>query len=716
MSDENKTKAQLISELMGLRQQVAELRTEKIAHRQTEEALRESEIRFRELYDHMSSGVAIYDMRDDGRDIVIKDINKSGERISKVKREDVVGKSILEVFPSIKEFGLFDVLQRVWRTGEPEHFPVAQYKDDRISHWAENYVYKLPSSEIVAVYDDVTERQQAKEALQKAHDELERRVEERMAELAKANEELQAEVAERKRVEETLRKNGKLLRTIADNYPSYLSVVEKDLTIGFTSGKEFTKRNLDPNTFVGLTLQEVFGEQAPIVTENYLKAFDGEQVSFELYIDDQHQLYHVMPLYDESGEVQRLLAVVENITKRKQAEEALHAENSFRNAIIKRAAEGLCVGHEVPEYPFVAFTVWNDRMTEITGYTMEEINHLGWYQTVYPDPRVRERAIERMSRMRQGDDMLFEEWTITRADGEQRALLISTSVLESSDGVTHVLAIMHDITERKRAEGALRRAHQELAAKAAELEAANAELEQYAYVVSHDIRAPLRAIRNYADFIQEDIAETLGELDEKDLKLYLSGLGSAVREAEELVGDLLELSRVGRRGVPIEAVDVGAFLRGLIAILRPPADVEIVMADDWPTIEVEPVLLGQIFQNLIDNAIKFNRSPRKRITLGWRSIGEEHEQQYELFVRDNGIGIDPRYHEQIFRVFERLHTREEYDGTGIGLAIVNKAVSKLGGSVRVASKPGKGSTFFVTLPQKVNRILYRETTDAGKLP
>jgi PAS domain S-box-containing protein len=488
----------------------------------------------------------------------------------------------------------------------------------------------------------------------------------------------------------------------------------------------------------------------------------------------------------------------------------------------------------IPDYPFVAFTVWNDRMTEITGYTMEEINHLGWYQTVYPDPRVREQAIERMSRMRQGDDMLFEEWIITRADGEQRALLISTSVLESSDGVAHVLAVMHDITERKRveealktseqrlalaveasgagiydhavplgpevyhserwanilgykleelppynqflqwlveqthpddlprldkaysdfvegrspayhveirmkhksgewiyvegfsqavnrdengqatrivgvtlditerkqAEEALRQAHQELAAKAAELEAANVELEQYAYVVSHDIRAPLRAIRNYADFIQEDIAETLGELDEKDLKLYLGGLGSAVREAEELVGDLLELSRVGRRGVPIEAVDVGAFLRGLIAILRPPADVEIVMADDWPTIEVEPVLLGQIFQNLIDNAIKFNRSPRKRIALGWRSIGEGHEQQYELFVRDNGIGIDPRYHEQIFRVFERLHTREEYDGTGIGLAIVNKAVNKLGGSVRVASKPGKGSTFFVTLPQK----------------
>lgn len=254
----------------------------------------------------------------------------------------------------------------------------------------------------------------------------------------------------------------------------------------------------------------------------------------------------------------------------------------------------------------------------------------------------------------------------------------------------------HDITARRRAE-------QQLQQRAAELEEANAELSQYAYVVSHDLRTPLRAIHNYADFLRKDLEATL----DGDQKTYLDGLGRAVQEAEELVKDLLELSRVGRRGgIPIEVVDVGVFLRKLLAILSLPADVEIVMADDWPTIVVEPVLLGQIFQNLISNAVKFNISSHKRVELGWRPVMPDltdfpkhvGSQWYEFFVRDNGIGIDPRYHEQIFRVFERLHTKEEYEGTGVGLAIVRKATSKLGGLIRVESTPGEGSTFLVTLP------------------
>jgi signal transduction histidine kinase len=242
-----------------------------------------------------------------------------------------------------------------------------------------------------------------------------------------------------------------------------------------------------------------------------------------------------------------------------------------------------------------------------------------------------------------------------------------------------------EISERKRVE-------EQLQQYTVELEEANEELSQYVYVVSHDVRAPLRAVHNYADFLREDLEATL----DGDQKAYLDGLNRAVREAEELVGDLLELSRVGQRSALMETVDVGALLQALIASFDLPAEVEILMGDDWPTIDVEPVLLRQIFQNLIDNAVKFNHSPCKCVELGWQPVEDE---QYELFVRDNGIGIASRYQEQIFRVFERLHTKEEYEGTGIGLAIVKKAVGRLSGSVRVESKPGEGSTFFVTLPE-----------------
>jgi signal transduction histidine kinase len=249
-----------------------------------------------------------------------------------------------------------------------------------------------------------------------------------------------------------------------------------------------------------------------------------------------------------------------------------------------------------------------------------------------------------------------------------------------------------ELTERKQAEEALSLAHMELKQKAADLALANEELSQYNHVVAHVLKAPLRAIRNYADFLREDFRAALN----RDQEACLEGLDRAVAQGVELVDDLLEFSRVGRLSVSIQTIDLGVFLQELIASLAWCQDVEIEIGDDWPTIDSDPTLLRQIFPELIRNAIKFNHSSYKRLEIGWLPAGEE---RYEVFVRDNGIGIEPRHHEQIFGVFHQLHSREEYDGTGLGLAIVKKAVSKMNGSLRVESKIGEGSTFFVALPK-----------------
>ena len=138
------------------------------------------------------------------------------------------------------------------------------------------------------------------------------------------------------------------------------------------------------------------------------------------------------------------LAYYKNISRARQK------DHSFRKAVIERAAEGVCVCHEIPESPYVRFTVWNARMFDITGYSLEEINTKGWYQTMYPDPGVQEKVAQRMQQMREGNDLRGERWEVVRSDGEKRILSISTSILKTEDGITHVLGLMLDVTEEAR--------------------------------------------------------------------------------------------------------------------------------------------------------------------------------------------------------------------------------------------------------------------------
>lgn len=246
-----------------------------------------------------------------------------------------------------------------------------------------------------------------------------------------------------------------------------------------------------------------------------------------------------------------------------------------------------------------------------------------------------------------------------------------------------LLTVFEDITMRKFAEA-------KLADYTDQLREANAELYQYAYAVAHDIRAPLRAIRNYADFLNEDLT---GELEEEQQE-YLDNMVKSVSDAEQFVADLLELSRVGRREVDIEPIALKQLIQDLVASLDLPKNMQVHYPDDLPIVLGERTLLKQVFLNLITNGMKFNQSDVKQVDFSWRILDP---QNIEIRVQDNGIGIKPEYHEQIFRVFERLHTKQEYDGTGVGLAIVKKAIVKMQGQVQIESEIDKGSTFIISL-------------------
>lgn len=242
--------------------------------------------------------------------------------------------------------------------------------------------------------------------------------------------------------------------------------------------------------------------------------------------------------------------------------------------------------------------------------------------------------------------------------------------------------------ERERATAAL-------GEKVEELAHANAELEAFTYSVSHDLKEPLRTLEAFSHFLLDDYSDRLDDQGRE----YLSKLGSASARMKRLIEDVLALSRIGKTTEPPPApVDVRRIVLDILEGMRTvieAREVKVDIAGQLPLVLADALRVEQIFGNLISNGIKFNQSAEPQITVGVRELSDG---QTAFFVQDNGIGIDNQYHERIFGIFQRLHRREEYDGTGAGLAIAKRAVETLGGRVWIESEPGAGSTFLFTLP------------------
>ena len=234
---------------------------------------------------------------------------------------------------------------------------------------------------------------------------------------------------------------------------------------------------------------------------------------------------------------------------------------------------------------------------------------------------------------------------------------------------------------------------QELTESNKMLKQSNSDLESYSYVVSHDLRGPLRSIQSFSSFLLEDYGSTM---DEKSVD-YLKRITISADHMDVLIKSLLTLSRVGRVSTEIEAFNLNDVLREIIADLNVTEKVEVV--DKLPSIHSQRTWIKQLFTNLIGNGLKFNKSKIPKIEVMYQARGEDH-----LFsVRDNGIGIEERYHERIFNLFEGLHAREKYEGVGAGLTISRKIVTQMGGRIWVESTPGEGSTFYFTIPMSISR-------------
>ncbi len=419
------------------------------------------------------------------------------------------------------------------------------------------------------------------------------------------------------------------------------------------------------------------------------------------------------PLVDPSGRVAFIIHRVEDVTeyvRMKQQEgawtdrralssraEQMEAEIVMRSRELKQAEDAVRQSEErlrfmaesMPQKIFTAkadggFDYLNQEWMKFTGLAFEEIRDGGWSRLVHPDDV--EETTGRWKHSVASGEYLELEHRFRRKDGVYRWHLSRAHAMRGENGeVTMWIGSNTDIDEQKRAEEQLEKA---VAERTAKLRETIGELEAFSYSIAHDMRAPLRSLTGFSDLL---LAESGDKLDPEG-QGYLRRIAAAAGRMDKLIQDVLDYSRVVRTDPPLEPVDPGELLRGIADTypMLSPDKADLVLEGPFPRVLGNEALLTQVFSNLLGNAVKFvppGIKPRVRV---W---AEEHDDRVRVSFEDNGIGIPARQHERIFRIFER--GGHGYEGTGIGLAIVKKAVERMGGKVALESEPGRGSRFWI---------------------
>ncbi|SPF50535.1 PAS domain S-box (fragment) [Syntrophobacter sp. SbD1] len=391
------------------------------------------------------------------------------------------------------------------------------------------------------------------------------------------------------------------------------------------------------------------------------------------------------------NQVLYFVAVARDITERKQAEEALRESEAKYRRIVDTATEGIWVLGPDAMTSFV-----NATTAEILGYSAEEM--IGRPVTDFMFEKDVPDHLRKMENRRQRLSEHYER-RFRRKGGETVWTLISsTAVFDDEHRSQGSFGMVTDITERKRAEEEILILNQELEQRVtdrtAQLEAANKELEAFAYSVSHDLRAPLRHIDGFLELLQKKTAASLDERSQH----YMTTISDAARRMGTLIDDLLSFSRMGRHEMCKMQVDLGSLAQEVIREIEPEAAGRAVrwQVADLPVVTGDQSMLRIVLVNLISNALKFTQ-PREQAEI---EIGCTPDRGTEtiLFIRDNGVGFDMNYADKLFGVFQRLHRADEFEGVGIGLANVRRIINRHGGRTWAEGKIDHGATFYFSLP------------------
>jgi signal transduction histidine kinase len=571
-------------------------------------------------------------------------------------------------------------------------------------------------------------------------DELAQQFNAMAADLKKSYSELEQRVIERTRL---LRDSEERLRTVITSAPIILAAFDRNGVFTFLEGQSLSSLsdNPDPARTIGMSAFDVLDSH-----DDLRRALSGEAFTSIFELSGLTFEARYSPQFNEKGELEEVIGVATDITERRRAEQALMeseeearrlAHENFSMAeigriismppdiseVYNRFAEQV---HNLIPFDNIALS-----LVDMANHTFTVAYSAGAEvpsrQTGQPIP-LKGSATEEMVVKRRGLLLDFEADKDEIESGYPGLIPLMNAGLKSYVGVPLVsqgdpIGALHVLSKEPNAytdtdmalldrvalqiAGAIAKAQiyqKQLAAEEAlriqaeDLRRSNADLEQFAYVASHDLQEPLRAIVGFTKMLARRYEGKLGD----DADNYISRTVNASMRMQNLITDLLAYSRVGRNVETLEPVDLEEVLNDTLENLKASIDEcdAVVTHDPLPTIIANNALIGQVLSNLISNAIKYRASdttPHVHVSAARR------EREWLLSVRDNGIGIDPEFADRIFVIFQRLHGRTEYSGTGIGLAICKKAVERLGGRIRVESQQGEGSTFYFTIPVKVDQ-------------
>jgi len=466
-----------------------------------------------------------------------------------------------------------------------------------------------------------------------------------------------------------------------------------------------------------------------------VRALHGESVQVELIVELPETLSKMClevtarPIKDARGNLCGGVAVLRDITERKRSESELarQADELFRSrqdletqtlmlqSVLDSMEEGLVVADEQGK-----FITWNPAAARIVGLGGSHLPPEEWrahYRTYLPDtvtlfPEDQNPLLRAIRGETSTAEMFIRNPKLDHGiwiESNGAALRDKRGVLRGG------VVAFRDITQKKADELMIRKLHEDLeeriAQRTAQLEAANHELEAFTYSVSHDLRAPLRHIASFSKILADDFGAGM----DPEARRHLERIEKGARRMTLLVDGLLSLARLGQQSLKLSLTELNAIVDGVISILQPERDGGKV---EWrvarlPAVECDPILVGQVFQNLLGNALKYS-SRRDKPIIEIDSIQEPGKPPV-IFVRDNGAGFSMKHAEKLFGVFQRMHSDAEFEGTGVGLATVNRIIQRHGGSIWADAEVDHGATFYFTVGEKAAIETIKETTKSGGL-